>query len=148
KKRFIAESQGRLVNAFLVNFFEKYVEYGFTANLEDKLDDVSAGDIDWKQVLRDFWNDFIAKIEDSKKLTIDEVLDALNKLLADYVFGPVKDGKDPRKCPACATGKLGIRTGRFGPFIACSNYPECTHKAQIGKSTDGGVDTGDMVFPK
>jgi DNA topoisomerase-1 len=149
QKRFIAESQGRLVNAFLVNFFTKYVEYDFTADLEAKLDDVSDGEIDWKQVLRDFWNDFIAKIEDSKKLTIEEVLAALNTLLADYVFGPVKDGKDPRKCPACATGTLGIRTGRFGPYIACSNYPECNHKAQIGKqASDGGVDTGDMQFPK
>jgi DNA topoisomerase-1 len=149
KKRFVAESQGRLVNAFLVNFFTKYVEYDFTASLEDKLDDVSAGDIDWKQVLRDFWNDFIAKIDDSKKLTIEEVLAALNLLLADYVFGVPKDGKDPRKCPACATGVMGIRVGRFGPFTACSNYPECNHKAQIGKQANGGgVDTGDMVFPK
>jgi DNA topoisomerase-1 len=148
KKRFVAESQGRLVNAFLTNFFTKYVEYDFTADLEAKLDDVSDGEIDWKQVLRDFWNDFIAKIEDSKKLTIEEVLAALNLLLADYVFGPVKDGKDPRKCPVCATGTMGIRVGRFGPFTACSNYPECNHKAQIGKQASGGVDTGDMVFPK
>jgi len=148
KKRFVAESLGRLVNAFLVSFFTKYVEYDFTADLEDKLDDVSDGTMDWKQVLRDFWNDFIAKIDDSKKLTIEQVLDALNLLLADYVFGLPKDGKDPRKCPACATGKLGIRVGRFGPYTACSNYPECNYKAQIGKQAGGNADTGDMVFPK
>jgi len=148
KKRFVAESLGRLVNAFLVSFFTQYVEYDFTADLEDKLDDVSDGTIDWKQVLRDFWNDFIAKIDDSKKLTIEQVLDALNLLLADYVFGLPKDGKDPRKCPACATGKLGIRVGRFGPYTACSNYPECNYKSQIGQKTGDHADTGSMVFPK
>lgn len=150
KKRFIAESLGRLVNAFLVSFFTQYVEYDFTADLEAKLDDVSAGEIDWKQVLRDFWNDFIVKIDESKKLKIEDVLDALNLLLADYVFGTPKEGKDPRKCPACAGGVLGIRVGRFGPYISCSNYPECTHKAQIGgpKGEGANVDTGDMQFPK
>ncbi len=147
KKRFIAESLGRLVNAFLVSFFEKYVEYGFTASLEDKLDDVSAGEIDWKSVLRDFWDDFIVKIEDSKKLKIEQVLDALNLLLADFVFGAPKDGKDPRQCPACATGKLGIRVGKFGPYISCSNYPECNHKAQIKQSgTSGGAAQDDNVL--
>jgi DNA topoisomerase-1 len=132
KKRFIAESLGRLVNAFLVSFFERYVEYDFTADLEGKLDDVSAGERDWKTVLREFWGDFIAKIDESKELTVSKVLEALDTLLASYAFGNPTDGKDPRVCPACGTGKLGLKIGRFGPYIACSNYPTCAHKAQIG----------------
>ena len=135
KKRFTAESLGRLVNAFLVSFFEKYVEYGFTANLEDKLDDVSAGEMEWKKLLREFWDDFIAKIEESKKLKITDVLAALDQLLANYVFGAPVAGKDPRKCPACEGGQLGLKIGRFGPYIACSNYPACNHKEQIGFRT-------------
>jgi DNA topoisomerase-1 len=150
KKRFIAESLGRLVNAFLVSFFEKYVEYGFTADLESKLDDVSAGDIEWKKVLRDFWKDFIAKIEESKELKITQVLAALDKLLAAYAFGVPTDGSDPRVCPACKTGRLGINIGRFGPYITCSNYPECTHKAQIGQTASAGTneDGTELTLPK
>jgi DNA topoisomerase-1 len=138
KKRFIAESLGRLVNAFLVSFFERYVEYSFTADLENKLDEVSDGERDWKQVLRDFWKDFIAKIDESKQLTVSQVLEALDTLLASYAFGNTstdKDAKDPRACPACKKGRLGLKIGRFGPYIACSNYPECNHKAQLGELT-------------
>jgi len=138
KKRFTAESLGRLVNAFLVSFFERYVEYGFTADLETQLDDVSAGERNWKQVLRDFWVDFIAKIDESKQLTVSQVLEALDTLLASYAFGkPSNDNKasDPRACPACSKGRLGLKIGRFGPYIACSNYPECNHKAQLGELT-------------
>lgn len=135
KKRFVAQSLGRLVNAFLVSFFEKYVEYGFTADLESKLDDVSAGERDWKTVLREFWTDFIKKIEESKELKVSDVLEALDQLLASYAFGTPKDGHDPRVCPACKTGRLGLKIGRYGPYIACSAYPECTHKAQIGELT-------------
>ena len=137
KKRFIAESLGRLVNAFLVSFFERYVEYSFTADLEAKLDDVSAGERDWKTVLREFWKDFITKIGESKELTVTQVLEALDTLLASYAFGAAKDDKNPRECPACKLagrtgGQLGLKIGRFGPYIACSAYPECTHKAQLG----------------
>jgi len=139
KKRFVAQSLGRLVSAFLVSFFEKYVEYGFTADLETKLDDVSAGDREWKTVLREFWTDFIAKIEESKELKVSQVLEALDLLLASYAFGAPKDGHDPRICPACKTGRLGLKIGRFGPYIACSNYPECTHKAQIGDMGPSGM---------
>jgi DNA topoisomerase-1 len=134
KKRFIANSLGRLVNAFLVSFFERYVEYGFTAELENKLDDVSAGDIDWKKVLRDFWKDFIAKIDESKELKITDVLAALDNLMGSYVFGVPKDDKDPRKCPECESGRLGLKIGRFGPYVACSGYPECNYKTQIGEA--------------
>ena len=137
KKRFIAESLGRLVNAFLVSFFEKYVEYSFTADLETKLDDVSAGEREWKTVLHEFWDDFIAKIEESKQLTVSQVLEALDQLLAAYAFGAAKDGHDPRTCPACKAGQLGLKIGRFGPYIACSKYPDCNYKAQLGDL--GGV---------
>lgn len=132
KKRFIAEPLGRIVNAFLVSFFEKYVEYDFTASLEDQLDDVSAGDREWKSVLREFWKDFIAKIEDSKKLSISEVLEAIDGLLASYLFGKREDGSDPRKCPSCASGQLGVKLGRYGSYIGCSAYPDCSYKTQIG----------------
>ncbi len=151
KKRFIAESLGRLVNAFLVSFFERYVQYDFTADLESKLDDVSAGEREWKTVLREFWDDFIVKIEESKTLKVTDVLDALDTLLAGYAFGAGKDGKDPRACPACAKGKLGLKIGRFGPYIACSAYPECNHKMQIGdhanENAEGGAEGG-LKFPK
>lgn len=135
KKRFVAQSLGRLVNAFLVSFFERYVEYGFTADLENRLDEISAGERDWKQVLRDFWNDFIAKIDESKELSVSQVLEALDTLLASYAFGQAVEAKDKRACPACAKGRLGLKIGRFGPYIACSNYPECNHKAQLGELT-------------
>ena len=151
KKRFIAESLGRLVNAFLVSFFERYVEYGFTADLEAKLDDVSAGERDWKAVLREFWEQFIAKIEESRELKVSQVLEALDQLLAAYAFGSGKGDKDPRECPACHKGQLGIKLGRFGPYIACSNYPECTHKAQLGDLTASGAEGeegGEFKLPR
>lgn len=134
KKRFVAQSLGRLVNAFLVSFFERYVEYGFTADLENRLDEISAGERDWKQVLRDFWKDFIAKIDESKELSVSQVLEALDTLLASYAFGQ-STGEDKRACPACKKGRLGLKIGRFGPYIACSNYPDCNHKAQLGELT-------------
>ncbi len=150
KKRFIAQSLGRLVNAFLVSFFERYVEYDFTANLESQLDDISAGDIDWKKVLRDFWKDFIAKIDESKELKITDVLSALDKLMRSYVFGMPKDGKDPRLCPEDG-GQLGLKIGRFGPYVACSNYPDCTYKTQIGEATSDmmtDMDGNEFKLPK
>ncbi|MDX2074326.1 MAG: type I DNA topoisomerase [Alphaproteobacteria bacterium] len=134
KKRFVAQSLGRLVNAFLVSFFERYVEYDFTAKLESELDDIADGNIDWKKVLRDFWKDFIAKIDESKELKITDVLAALDKLMGSYVFGKSKDGKDPRLCPEDG-GVLGLKIGRFGPYVACANYPDCNYKTQIGEAT-------------
>jgi DNA topoisomerase I len=150
KKRFIAESLGRLVNAFLVSFFERYVEYSFTADLESKLDDVSAGDREWKEVLREFWKDFITKIEESKQLTVTQVLEALDQLLAMYAFGTAKDGKDPRQCPDCKTGKVGLKIGRFGPYIACSAYPDCNYKTQLGSAASAGEDAdgNELRLPK
>jgi DNA topoisomerase-1 len=149
KKRFVAESLGRLVNAFLVSFFERYVEYGFTADLESKLDDVSAGEREWKEVLREFWGAFIAKIEESKQLTVTQVLEALDTLLAAYAFGQAKDGHDPRTCPDCKTGRVGLKIGRFGPYIACSNYPDCNYKSQLGQNAvTEDADGNEFRLPK
>jgi DNA topoisomerase-1 len=125
KKRFIPEDRGRLVTSFLSNFFEHYVEYGFTADLEEKLDDVSGGTLDWRKLLRDFWKDFSAAIGGTKDLKISDVIDVLDAQLGPHFFSPREDGTDPRICQVCKTGRLGLKLGKFGAFIGCSNYPEC-----------------------
>jgi len=132
RKRLVPEDKGRLVTAFLSSFFEKYVEYDFTADLEEKLDKISAGELDWREVLRDFWRDFSAHVGDVKELRVSEVLDALNDILADHVFPPRAEGGDPRQCPTCGTGRLSLKLGKFGAFIGCSNYPECRYTRQLG----------------
>ena len=156
------EDRGRIVTAFLESFFTRYVEYGFTAGLEEKLDQVSAGELDYKVLLRDFWRDFTAATEEIKDLRVSEVLDALNDLLADHIFPAKADGGDPRKCPTCGTGILSLKLGKFGAFIGCSNYPECKHTMQLSDAASGqssealpgdGVlgtdpDTGEDVFLK
>lgn len=139
KKRFIAEARGRIVNAFLVSFFRRYVEFDFTARLEDKLDDVSAGEVEWKQVLREWWEQFIHTVEDTKKLTNPSILEAVDALLEPYIYRNIaKGGANPRACPACGEGRLGLRTGKFGAFLGCSRYPECNFKRQIGGETEEG----------
>jgi DNA topoisomerase-1 len=125
-KRFVPEDRGRLVTAFLTSFFERYVAYNFTAEMEGKLDDISGGRIDWKMVLRDFWRDFSAAVDETKGLGIKDVLEALNQRLGPHFFRST-DGSDPRACPACAEGRLSLKVGRFGAFIGCSNYPECRY---------------------
>ena len=143
QKRFFPEDKGRLVIAFLENFFEHYVEYNFTANLEEQLDQVSAGELKWKDLLRDFWKDFHAALEDISELRITNVLDTLNEVLAPHIFPQQADGGDPRKCPNCGTGQLGLRLGKFGAFIGCSNYPECSYTrpfATPGEGEGGGVE--------
>ncbi len=125
KKRLVPEDKGRLVIAFLESFFARYVEYDFTAGLEEKLDLVSNSEIEWKEVLRDFWRDFSTSIDDIKDLRTTEVLDALNDLLGPHIFPAREGGGDPRACPSCAEGKLSLKVGKFGAFIGCSNYPEC-----------------------
>ena len=138
KRKLIPEAKGRLVTAFLESFFTRYVEYDFTASLEEKLDKISAGELDWKQVLRDFWKDFFAQIEDTKELRVTNVLDALNEELAPLVFPKREDGSDPRICQVCGTGKLSLKLGKFGAFVGCSNYPECNYTRQL--SADNGSD--------
>jgi DNA topoisomerase I len=144
KRRLVPEDKGRLVIAFLESFFARYVEYDFTASLEEQLDRVSNNEVDWRQLLRDFWRDFIGAVDDIKDLRVGEVLTALDELLAPHVFRPRNDGGDPRLCPTCGTGRLSIKLGRFGAFIGCSNYPECRHTrpfsvGENGDQADGGT---------
>ncbi len=136
RNRFIPNSKGRIVTAFLENYFKKYVEYDFTADLEETLDEISAGKADWKIFLRNFWTEFHAAIEDTGELRITEVLDALNESLGPLIFPKKEDGSDPRACPSC-DGRLSLKTGRFGAFIGCSNYPDCKHTRQLTALIDG-----------
>lgn len=138
KKKLIPEDKGRLVTAFLESFFERYVEYDFTASLEEKLDIISAGGLPWKTVLRDFWTEFIAKVNEIKDLRVAEVLDALNDILGPHVFPDPGDGSDPRKCPKCDDGRISLKVGRFGAFIGCSNYPDCRYTRQFSQNGEEG----------
>ncbi|MBD8552929.1 type I DNA topoisomerase [Rhizobium sp. CFBP 8762] len=143
KRKLIPHSKGRLVTAFLESFFTRYVEYDFTASLEEKLDRISAGELNWKDVLRDFWKDFFAQIEDTKELRVTNVLDALNEVLAPLVFPKREDGSDPRICQVCGTGKLSLKLGKYGAFVGCSNYPDCNFTRQL--SSEGGADADATV---
>jgi len=136
KRRLIPEDKGRLVTAFLESFFQRYVEYDFTASLEEKLDLISAGSLEWKDVLRDFWRDFIGAVHEIKDLRVSEVLDALNEILGPHIFPAVAEGEDPRKCPACEDGRLSLKVGRFGAFVGCSNYPDCRYTRQFSETGD------------
>jgi DNA topoisomerase-1 len=136
--RFFPEDKGRLVTTFLNSFFHRYVAYDFTADLEEKLDEVSAGDLNWKQLLRDFWKDFSAAVGETKDLKISDVIDELDHVLGPHIFPVGEDGADPRKCPACADGRLNLKLGRFGAFVGCTNYPECKFTRQIGAKPGEG----------
>ena len=139
KKRLMPEDKGRVVVGFLESFFQRYVEYDFTANLEEQLDRIANNEIDWKRVLQDFWIDFIGAVDGIKDLRVAEVLDTLNDLLEPHIFPQPADGSDRRKCPNCETGRLSLKLGRFGAFIGCSNYPECNYTRQMTPGADGGV---------
>ncbi|HEY4276257.1 MAG TPA: type I DNA topoisomerase [Rhizomicrobium sp.] len=138
RNRFYPEDKGRLVTTFLNSFFKRYVAYDFTADLEEKLDEVSAGDLNWKQLLRDFWKDFSAAVGETKDLKISQVIDELDSVLSPHIFPPGEEGVDPRKCPACAEGRLNLKLGRFGAFVGCTNYPECKFTRQIGAKPGEG----------
>lgn len=127
KLRFIPEDRGRIVTVFLENFFKKYVEYDFTAQLEEYLDNVSAGEMEWKKLLGGFWTKFIKNIDAVKPLQISEVIDKIDEVLSFHLFPPREDGSDPRVCPECGKGKLSVKLGKFGAFLGCSNYPECKY---------------------
>src|SRR6202035_5608288 len=127
KRRLYPEDRGRIVVAFLESYFAKYVEYDFTAGLEEKLDLISNSEVAWREVLRDFWRDFIGTVDDTKDLKIAGVIDTLDEMLAPHLFPAREDGTDPRVCPTCGDGRLGLKLSKFGAFIGCSNYPECRY---------------------
>jgi DNA topoisomerase-1 len=147
KNRFIPEESGRLLTAFLERFFERYVSFDFTARLEDELDDVSGGRADWQQVLDAFWRDFKPKTVEIMERKPSEVTEALDEFLAPWLFPDKGDGSDARLCPACGEGRLGLRGGRFGAFVACSNYPECKFTRRFGQGgEEAGGDAGPTVL--
>ncbi|QGN53733.1 type I DNA topoisomerase [Novosphingobium sp. Gsoil 351] len=143
KNRFFAEESGRLLTAFLERFFERYVAYEFTAGMEDELDEVSGGRAQWKAVLEAFWKDFKPKSDEVMEQKPSEITAALDLFLADYLFPPRDDGSDPRVCPKCGEGRLSLRGGRFGAFVACSNYPECKFTRKFAQPGGNGAEGGD-----
>jgi DNA topoisomerase I len=138
-KRLVPEDKGRVLTAFLESFFARYVEYDFTAGLEEQLDRISNNEIAWRDLLRDFWREFTAAVGDIKELRVTQVIDALDEMLAPHLFPPREDGLDPRKCPSCDSGRLSLKLGKFGGFIGCSNYPECRYTRQLAP-TNGGAE--------
>ena len=140
KRKLIPQAKGRLVTAFLESFFRRYVEYDFTAALEENLDQISDGKLAWKEVLRIFWKDFSSAIDETKELRVSDVLDALNEELAPLVFPAREDGTNPRLCPKCGNGSLSLKLGKYGAFIGCSNYPECGFTRQLGETGNGDRD--------
>ncbi len=138
QKRFVPEDRGRLVTVFLSNFFETYVRYDFTARLEDQLDEIANGDIEWKRVLGEFWSDFSATVNDVSELRRREILDRINVVMAPHVFPPSEDGADPRACPRCSDGQLSLKFSGFGAFVGCSNYPDCRYTRQLASAPEDG----------
>ncbi len=136
KRRFVPEDRGRLVTAFLVSFFNRYVDTGFTAALEEQLDDISGGRAGWRDVMRAFWDEFSHAVEQTRDLKISDVIAALDADLGPHFFPPRPDGSDPRACPACGAGRLGLKLGRYGSFIGCSNYPACQYTRKL--AVEGG----------
>ena len=153
KNRFIPEESGRLVTAFLERFFEKYVSYDYTAELEEELDDVSGGRLNWQKLLDDFWRDFRPKAGEVMEQKPSEITAALDEFLAPWLYPPRADGSDPRVCPQCGNGRLSLRGGRFGAFVACSNYPDCKYTQKFGQGgdqaqSDGPTELGDGILLK
>lgn len=140
KNRFVPEGKGRVVTAFLEKYFNKYVQYDFTADMEVQLDKISDGDIPWKEVLANFWLDFSTAIAETKELRVSEVLDVITDSLAPFIFQDRGDGSDPRRCPKCNEGGLSVKTGKFGAFIGCENYPECNYTRQIQNGDETSED--------
>ncbi len=143
KGRLIPEDKGRLVTAFLTNFFRRYVEYDFTADLENELDEISAGEMHYRDVLARFWRDFTAAIAETAELRIGEVLEKIDDFLAPHLYPARADGSDPRLCPTCGKGRLNLKTARSGgAFIGCSNYPDCRYTRPLSapNGEEGAVD--------
>jgi DNA topoisomerase-1 len=153
KARFVPEESGRLVTAFLERFFEKYVSYDYTAELEEELDDVSGGRLDWQKLLDRFWRDFRPMAGEVMDQKPSEITQALDEFLAPWLYPPREDGADPRVCPQCGIGRLSLRGGKFGAFVACSNYPDCKYTQKFGQGgdaaqSDGPTDLGDGIMLK
>ncbi|SLJ90440.1 type I DNA topoisomerase [Novosphingobium mathurense] len=148
KNRFFAEESGRLLTAFLERFFERYVAYDFTAGMEEELDDVSGGRHAWKELLEAFWRDFKPKSDEVMERKPSEVTEVLDEFLSDYLFPPKDDGSDPRACPKCADGRLALRGGRYGAFVACSNYPECKFTRKFAQPGGNGEQADDEELGK
>ena len=153
KGRFVPEESGRLVTAFLERFFERYVSYDYTAELEEELDDVSGGRLNWQKLLDAFWRDFRPKAGEVMDQKPSEITQALDEFLAPWLYPPRADGGDPRICPQCGNGRLGLRGGRFGAFVACSNYPDCKYTQKFGQGgdqaqSDGPTELGDGIMLK
>jgi len=153
KGRFVPEESGRLVTAFLERFFERYVSYDYTAELEEELDDVSGGRLDWHKLLDDFWRDFQPKAGEVMDQKPSEITEALDEFLSPWLYPPRADGSDPRICPQCGNGRLSLRGGRFGAFVACSNYPDCKYTQKFGQGgdqaqSDGPTDLGNDIMLK
>ena len=136
KLRFIPEDRGRIVTVFLESYFKKYVEYDFTAQMEEFLDDISNGEMDWKKLLTGFWTKFSAQIKSVEPLKISDVIDKIEEVLDYHLFPPREDGTDPRVCPECKNGRLNVKLGKFGAFLGCSNYPECKYTKPLLDTTD------------
>lgn len=141
KLRFVPEDRGRIVTVFLENYFRKYVEYDFTAQLEEFLDDISAGKMDWKKLLSGFWNKFNKNVEAVQPLKVSDVIDKIDEVLSFHLFPPREDGSDPRACPDCETGKLSVKLGKYGAFIGCSNYPECKYTHQLTEEKEEQINS-------
>src|SRR3954465_2683259 len=153
KGRFVPEESGRLVTAFLERFFEKYVNYDYTAELEEELDDVSGGRLDWQKLLDDFWRDFKPKAGEVMDQKPSEITQSLDEFLSPWLYPPRADGSDPRICPQCGNGRLSLRGGKFGAFVACSNYPDCKYTQKFGQGgeqaqSDGPTELGDGILLK
>ena len=149
-RKMFPQDRGRIVTVFLSNFFKKYIDYDFTANLEDKLDDISSGRLNYINVLDDFWKSFYSLIEQTKEIRIREVIDKLDAQLEDHFFKPTDQNPSPRKCSSCSDGRLGLKLGKTNPFIGCSNYPECKFAMPLtsnikGKEQENG---SGMTLPK
>jgi DNA topoisomerase-1 len=145
KKKLFAADKGRIVTAFLENFFKRYVEYDFTAALEEDLDRISNSEIAWKEVMRRFWEDFSAAIDGTKELRTAQILEALNEALGPHIFPDKGDGSNARACPSCANGTLSLKRGKFGVFIGCSNYPECRFTRQLSAQANGNGANGEAA---
>ena len=153
KGRFVPEESGRLVTAFLERFFDRYVSYDYTAELEEELDDVSGGRLDWQKLLDGFWRDFKPKAGEVMEQKPSEITQALDEFLAPWLYPPRADGSDPRICPQCGNGRLSLRGGKFGAFVACSNYPDCKYTQKFGQGgeqaqTEGPTELGDGILLK